>query len=54
MKIKVTTDRKPWLNDRPLDQGSEIEATEAEAKILIDAGFAEIVEPAKAKRVVKE
>jgi len=40
MKIKITTDRKPWANGSPRVKDDEIELDDAEAKALIDAGMA--------------
>lgn len=51
MKIKITTDRKPWVNDAPQAIGAEIECADADAQILIANGFAEAV--AKPARVAK-
>jgi hypothetical protein len=45
MKIRITTDRKPWLNGTPLDVGTEVNVTEAEGKAFIDLGFAEEIKP---------
>lgn len=53
MKIKITTSRQPWVNDKPQAEGAEIEVSDADAKSLIDAGFAEAVDAPK-KRAVKE
>lgn len=43
MKIRITTDRKPWVNDKPHDFGAEVDAPEADAKALIAAGMAEAI-----------
>lgn len=55
MKIKITTDRMPWVNGEPQPLGAEIDAPDESAKSLIEAGFAEAVEaPKPAKKVAKE
>tara|TARA_B100000965_G_C19601082_1_gene762678 strand:+ start:525 stop:809 length:285 start_codon:yes stop_codon:yes gene_type:complete len=43
MKIKITTDRKPFLNDEPQIIGNVVEVTEEEAATFIENGFAEEV-----------
>lgn len=43
MKIKITTDRLPWVNDKPQPMGEVVEADAATAKTLIDLGYAEAV-----------
>lgn len=53
MKIKITTDRKPWVNDAPQDMGSEVECSDADAKALIDNAFAEAVAKPAPARVAK-
>ena len=52
-KIKVTTTRRPWLASGPLEMGAEILVTDDEAKVLVDAGFAEIIGEAAPKRRAK-
>lgn len=50
MKIRITTDRMPWINDQPHPLGAEVVGDDAEAQLLIDEGFAEVIpEPAPAK-----
>lgn len=49
-KIKIISDRRPWVNGAPVDFGAEIETSAADADVLIAAGFAEAV---KAPRVIK-
>ena len=41
MKIKITTDRKPWIEGRKTEKGEVVEVTAAEAKAMIANGFAE-------------
>ena len=53
MKIKITTDRKPWVNNAPQDIGAEIECDDADARALIDYGFAEPIAKQSAARVAK-
>lgn len=50
MKIKITTNRQVWVNDAPRNRGDEIDVTDADAKALIDAQFAEAMEEAPARR----
>lgn len=50
MKIKITTDRQPWLNDRPQAMGAEIEVSDADAAALVKLGFAEIIDAPKPVR----
>lgn len=40
MKIKITTDRQPWVNGVPHDRDAEVDVSDADAEILIAAGFA--------------
>lgn len=47
MKIKITTDRRPWAAGRPHDKGAEIDVGNDEAATLIDAGFAVAVKAEK-------
>ena len=53
MKIKITTDRKPWVNDAPQVIGAEVDCSDADAKALIDNGFAEAVARPTLSRVAK-
>ena len=46
-KIRITTDRKPWLNGSPLEVGTEVDATDADARTLINLGFAEEIKVAR-------
>jgi len=50
MKITITTDRKPWANGMPQDEGAEIEVPAVEGAALIKAGFAKEIAPRKEKR----
>lgn len=45
-KIKITTDRRPWAAGHPQDVGSEVEVSEDEARVLVAAGFAEMMSAA--------
>lgn len=47
MKIKCTTERRVWASGSPLQLGEERDIPADEAKILIDAGFAENVDKRK-------
>lgn len=49
MKIKITTDRQPWVNGQPHDCDAEVEVSAEDGAALIDAGFAvAIAAPKKA------
>lgn len=54
MKIKITTDRKPWLNNEPQAMGAEIDVCDATAAALVKLGFAEIIEAPKPVRRRKD
>jgi hypothetical protein len=43
MKIKITTDRQPFLNDEPQNMGDVVEVSAEEAATFIENGFAEEV-----------
>tara|TARA_R100000278_G_scaffold121196_2_gene104587 strand:- start:17097 stop:17339 length:243 start_codon:yes stop_codon:yes gene_type:complete len=43
MKIKITTDRQPFLNDEPKNMGDIVEVSAEEAATFIENGFAEEV-----------
>ena len=46
MKIKITTDRQPFLNDEPKNMGDIVEVSAEEAATFIENGFAEEVKTA--------
>ena len=50
VKIKITTDKKVWVNGRPQTKGSTAEVDPALADLLIDRGFAEKVRGAPRKK----
>ena len=50
MKIKITSDRNPWVNGSPCDKGVEIDVDDAEGKILLEAGMALEIGASKPKR----
>jgi len=55
MKIKITTDRQPFLNDEPQNMGDIVEVSAEEAATFIENGFAEEVKTAdKPKRARNE
>tara|TARA_R100001510_G_C7442536_1_gene71098 strand:+ start:171 stop:413 length:243 start_codon:yes stop_codon:yes gene_type:complete len=55
MKIKITTDRQPFLNDEPKNMGDIVEVSAEEAATFIENGFAEEVKTAdKPKRARNE
>lgn len=43
MKIRITTDRQPWVNGQPHDNGTEVDVSNEDGQALIAAGFAEAV-----------
>lgn len=47
-KVKITTDRQPWVDDKPQPEGAEVEVSAAVAASLIEQGFAVAVEVKKA------
>jgi hypothetical protein len=52
-KIKVTTTRRPWTSEGPLEQGAEVLVSDAEAEALVANGFAEVIGEAAPKRRAK-
>jgi hypothetical protein len=40
MKIKITTDRRPFIDEEQLEKGAEVEVSDEEAKVFIENGFA--------------
>lgn len=50
MKIKITTKAGPWLDNRALGEGEEVEVDAATGAIFIEKGFAEEVKVAAFKR----
>ena len=50
MKIKITTDRQPFLNNEPKDMGDIVEVSAEEAATFIENGFAEVKTTDKPKR----
>lgn len=44
MRVKITTDREPWAGGTSHAKGSTPDLDAEEARILIDAGFAEAVD----------
>lgn len=42
MKLRIITDRLPWIDERPHAEGAEIETADTEAATkLVELGFAE-------------
>ena len=50
MKIKITTDRRPFVNGVATNEGEEIEVDAEEGAILLQAGFALEIGASKPKR----
>ena len=53
MKIKITTDRNPFVNGSKAANGTEHEVSAADAKILMKNGFAEEVKATPKKAAKK-
>jgi hypothetical protein len=53
MKIKITTDRQPWVNGEPHDIDAEVETNDADGQAMIEAEFAVAVEPTRSKATEK-
>ena len=47
MKIKITTDRRPFTPNGRAEKGAVLELSSKDAQALINNGFAEKVEPKK-------
>tara|TARA_A100001035_G_scaffold257366_1_gene233341 strand:+ start:796 stop:1089 length:294 start_codon:yes stop_codon:yes gene_type:complete len=50
MKVKITTDRRPFVNGVATNQGEEVEVDAEEGAILLQAGFALELGASKPKR----
>ena len=50
MKVKITTDRRPFVNGEAANQGDEIEVDAKEGAVLLQAGFALEIGATKPKR----
>ena len=50
MKVKITTDRRPFVNGVATNKGEEIEVDAEEGAILLQAGFALELGASKPKR----
>jgi len=53
MKIKITSDREPWVNNAPQALGAVVECSDADGQIMIDAGLADPVVAFISARVAK-
>ena len=49
MKIKITSDRQPWVNNKPHDMGAEVETSDADGQLMIAAGFAVAIDEPRRK-----
>lgn len=47
MKIRITSKRKPWVNDAPQDFGAVVECSADDGKAMVKAGLAEEIRPRK-------
>ena len=52
-KIKITTDRRPWVDGKPQVAGTTLDVDADTADMMVDRGFAEKVRGAP-KKVVAE
>jgi len=50
-KIKITTDRRPWIDGTPQANGAMLDVEDATADTLVANGFAEKVRGAPKKKV---
>tara|TARA_R100000742_G_C4198064_1_gene28036 strand:+ start:129 stop:362 length:234 start_codon:yes stop_codon:yes gene_type:complete len=50
VKVTITTEARPWFNDRASEMGSEIEVTSAEADLIVERGWGEITGKSKKER----
>ena len=50
MKVKITTDRRPFVNGVATSKGDEVEVDAEEGAILLQAGFALQIGASKPKR----
>jgi len=50
-KIKITTDRRPWVNGKPQASGAVMDVDDATADAMVLKGFAEKVRGAPKKKV---
>lgn len=50
MKIKITTNRQPWVNNEPQPMGAEIDVAPEQADSLVKQGFAEVIAAPKPKK----
>jgi len=53
-KIKITTDRKPWVNGRPQPKGETLDVDADTADMMVELGFAEKVRGAPKKAVLDD
>jgi hypothetical protein len=53
IKIRITTERRPFHDGRPLEVGEEVTVSEAEAAHFMENGFAETLTKTTAKKATK-
>lgn len=51
-KIKITTDRRPWVDGKPQANGATLDVDDATADMMVANGFAEKVRGAPKKKAV--
>jgi hypothetical protein len=49
-KIKITTDRRPWVDGKPQSSGAVMDVDDATADAMVAKGFAEKVRGAPKKK----
>lgn len=49
-KIKITTDRRPWVDGKPQANGAMLDVDDATADVLVANGFAEKLRVAPKKK----
>jgi len=53
IKIRITTERRPFHDGRPLEVGEEVTVSEEEAAHFMENGFAETLTKTTAKKTKK-
>ncbi|MEY4863751.1 MAG: hypothetical protein RLZ51_1846 [Pseudomonadota bacterium] len=54
IKLKILTDRMPWIGDKPRAAGEIVEAPDDSADWLLDQGWAREVKDEKPKKVARD
>lgn len=53
-KIKITTDRRPWVDGKPQVNGAILDVDDATADAMVANGFAEKLRSAPKKKVKRD